>query len=296
MRITDTHVHLWDPRIRSYPWLQGRPELNAPRLAADLAGPANGPADETGSAAVAKIVLIEADCRPDQAPAEALWLQDQARLDPRIGAVVAAVRLEDDAGLPAALERLHAIPLVRGVRRNFQALAPGALTAPAMLAGARAVAAAGLVFDATVRCAQLPELEAFARQVPELTVVLDHLGKPPVAGGAVGPWARDLQRLASCSNVSVKISGLAPEANPAKPLQPQIRPFLAAALDVADPARLLLGSDWPVSTARTPLDTYASWWTLLLEDTLTVLSPPERAAVAEGNAERIYMKAGTAHE
>jgi hypothetical protein len=35
---------------------------------------------------------------------------------------------------------------------------------------------------------------------------------------------------------------------------------------------------------------------LLLEDTLCVLSTPERQAVAEGNAERIYMKAGTVDE
>lgn len=287
MPITDTHVHFWDPRILSYPWLQGHPELNVPRLCADLTeipGPHAFPVD--------KMVLVEADCRPEQALSEALWMQDQAARDPRIGAIVAAVRLEDETQLAAQLEALQRIPLVRGVRRSFQSLAPGALTTPAMLAGAKTVAAAGLVFDATIRCGQLPELAEFARRVPELTIVLDHLGKPPVASGAVVPWALDVQRVADCPNVAVKISGLSPEANPDKPLEEQIRPFLAAALEITDPDRLVLGSDWPVSTARSPQDTYQSWWTLLLEDTLCVLSAREREAVSAGNAERIYMKAG----
>lgn len=290
MRITDTHVHFWDPRILSYPWLRDRPELHIPRLAEDL-WPETGPAGPVG-----QMILVEADCRPDQAMAEARWMHDLACEDPRIGAVVAAVHLEDETQLAAELGQLQQMPLVRGVRRSFQSLEPGALTTPAMLAGARTVAAAGLVFDATVRSGQLPELADFARHVPELSIVLDHLGKPPVAAGAVAPWARNLERLLVCPNVSVKVSGLSPEAAPDKPLTEQIRPFLAAALDVADPARLMLGSDWPVSTARAPLDTYASWWTLLLEDTLCVLSTTERQAVAEGNAERIYMKAGTVDE
>ncbi|MBO0896208.1 amidohydrolase family protein [Arthrobacter sunyaminii] len=283
MRVTDTHVHFWDPRIIAYPWLQGIPALHKPRLPKHL----------NGASPVEKMVVIEADCSPEQAYEEALWLQAQAQLEPRIGAVVAAVQLENEARLPGELERLRALPLVRGVRRSFQSLPGGALTSPAMISGARKAAAAGLLFEATVRSGQLRELAEFARQVPELTIVLDHLGKPPVASGAVPEWAADLEQLAALPNIWIKISGLAPEARPGEPLVPQLRPFLAAAVGIADPQRLLLGSDWPVSTARNPQDTYSQWWSLLLEDTLSVLSTPDRDAAARGNAERLYMEAGT---
>lgn len=286
MRIADTHVHFWDPRALSYPWLKNLPDLLVPRLPADLDAAAAGP--------VERIVLVEAGCAPESALAEARWFSALAARDPRIGAVVAAVRLEDEAHCAADLEAVMQLPLVSGVRRNLQDLAPGEITAPAMVAGARAAAAAGLAFDATVRWEQLDELADFARQLPELTIVLDHLGKPPVAAGTVAPWAKALEQVAACPNVWVKISGLAAEADPGQPLDGQVRPFLAAALDVADPGRLLLGSDWPVSTARTPEDTYTRWWSLLLGETLAGLTEPEREAAAWGNAERIYMKAGTA--
>ena len=286
MRFIDTHVHFWDPRRFTYPWLQELPELHRPRLPEHLAADASG---------LDKVVVIEADCSPAQAGAEAAWLQELALLEPRIGAVVAAVRLEDEAQLSRDLQKLAALPLVRGVRRSFQALPAGALAAPAMVAGGQAVAAAGLLFEATVRCGQLRELAEFARQVPELTIVLDHLGKPPVASGVVPGWAADLEQLAALPNLWIKMSGLGPEARPGEPLEPQIRPFLAAAVDVADPQRLLLGSDWPVSTGRYAPGSYSRWWTLLLEDTLCVLSTPDRDAVLGTNAERIYMEAGTAH-
>lgn len=286
MRITDTHVHFWDPRALSYPWLKNLPDLLVPRLPADLDAATAGP--------VERIVLVEAGCTPDSALAEARWFSALAARNPHIGAVVAAVRLEDEAHGAADLEAVMQLPLVSGVRRNFQDLAAGEITAPAMVAGARATATAGLVFDATVRWEQLDELADFARQLPELTIVLDHLGKPPVAAGTVAPWAKALEQVAACPNVWVKMSGLAAEADPGQPLAGQVRPFLAAALDVADPGRLLLGSDWPVSTARTPEDTYTRWWSLLLGETLAGLTEPEREAAAWGNAERIYMKAGTA--
>lgn len=286
MRITDAHVHFWDPGTFSYPWLENHPGLHRPRLPADL--------DAATAPAVERIVLVEADCRPDQALAEARWLSSLASREPRIGAVVAAVRLEDEGNVAADLARLRELPLVRGIRRSFQDLPPGVPTSPAMLAGARTAAAAGFSFDATVRWEQLDELEKFARELPELTIVLDHLGKPPVADGTVAPWAKALEQLAACPNVWVKVSGLAAEADPARALEPQVRPFLAAALDVVDPGRLLLGSDWPVSTARAPEDTYTRWWSLLLGDTLAVLDVPDLEAAAWGNAERIYMEAGSA--
>lgn len=93
-------------------------------------------------------------------------------------------------------------------------------TVPHMLAdeayrdGIRAVGAAGLTFDAFVYFHQLPELAAMARALPEVPIVVDHLG----GFIGIGPYADDLDDvrrrwragltdLAACDNVVLKIGG-----------------------------------------------------------------------------------------
>ena len=90
-----------------------------------------------------------------------------------------------------------------------------------------------------------------AASVPELRIVLDHLGKP-VIGTAAAPlapdatWIRDLRALAAHEQVSIKLSGLPAEAGGSWSAA-QVTPFLDAAAEAFGPDRLLWGSDWPVS-------------------------------------------------
>jgi L-fuconolactonase len=55
-----------------------------------------------------------------------------------------------------------------------------------VLRGLQALAAAGLSFDIVTLPQQLPAAVTAARSVPELTMVLDHLGGPPVGSGQGG--------------------------------------------------------------------------------------------------------------
>lgn len=103
--------------------------------------------------------------------------------------------------------------------------------------------------------------------MPELTVVLDHLGKPPVAAGwgsaeAVA-WYAALRELAAEPRTVLKLSGLAPEARAGSAVLEQARPFLEAALESFGPGRCLAGSDWPVSSVHDPGLTYAGWFEFL---------------------------------
>jgi L-fuconolactonase len=87
---------------------------------------------------------------------------------------------------------------------------PGWLARPAVLAGLRAVAAAGLVFDLVVLPDQLPAAVTAARAVPGLSLVLDHLGNPPAGTGedaATGPWAAAIGALAGLPNVLLQAVG-----------------------------------------------------------------------------------------
>ncbi|MCT2223712.1 amidohydrolase family protein [Microbacterium paraoxydans] len=242
MRILDSHLHLWDPEALGYTWLEG-----------PLAGRFG--ADEFERARVERAtderaVFVQAETIEDDFLAEVRWVAGQAE---RLGVVgiVAGARLDRGTDTTVHLESLTAEPLVVGVRHLLQGEPDGVMLSSAFITGAREVAAHGWTFDACVRAAQLPDLARLSGAIPELRIVLDHLGKPEV-GTASAPrspsveWERDLAELARHPGVFCKVSGLPAEAGGDWSLA-QLEPFLDTAADVFGPERLMWGSDWPVS-------------------------------------------------
>jgi L-fuconolactonase len=61
--------------------------------------------------------------------------------------------------------------------------------------GVRALADYDLSFDLCVPHHQLREITTLVASAPDVSFVLDHLGKPPVVAGAHDPWKSDLARL-----------------------------------------------------------------------------------------------------
>jgi L-fuconolactonase len=96
--------------------------------------------------------------------------------------------------------------------------------------------------------------------------VLDHLGKPPVALGDDGTWARDLAALAALPQVRVKLSGIAPEGSADRPVREQARSWLVTALELFGPDRCMLGSDWPVSAISAPREAPGEWLEHVVSD------------------------------
>ena len=279
MRVVDGHLHLWDPEVLSYEWLEG-PLLRRFGPVELDAALAEAPAADYG------FVFVQAECVPEQSLAEVDWVASLAGRVPLRG-IVARAPLEDLAATDGLLAEFGGRPLVVGVRRLLQSEPDGFSAAPRFRASARAVAAAGLAFDAGVRWTQLPDVIELADAVPGLTIVLDHLGKPEV-GSAVAPapadgtpWAQALRDLALRPNVVCKLSGLPAESRGAW-TDAQVRPFLDTALDAFGPDRLLFGSDWPVSG---PYGRWADTVTAWLADRV---GDRDRAAVLAGNAERVY--------
>lgn len=278
----DAHLHLWDPALLDYGWLEGRLLRSFGPDELDEAV-AKAPDD------VAGFIFVQAECAAEQALAEVDWVTSLADRLPLRG-VVARVPLEDPDATEAHLAELARRPLVAGVRRLLQSEPDGFAARPGFRASARSVAAAGLAFDACVRWPQLPDVVALARDVPELTIVLDHLGKPPV-GSADAPapaagtvWAAHLHDLARLPNVVCKLSGL-PAESTGEWTDAQVRPFLDVALDAFGPERLLFGSDWPVSGP------YGRWADAVASWAADRLGADECAALLAGNAERVYRLA-----
>ena len=279
MRVVDGHLHLWNPEVLTYDWLEGPLLRSFGPEELDLALQ-DAPDDDFG------FVFVQAECAPEQSVAEVDWVASLAAHVPLRG-IVARAPLEDPAATDAHLEAFGTRPLVVGVRRLLQSEPDGFAAQPGFRHAARAVASAGLSFDACVRWTQLADVVELADAVPELTIVLDHLGKPPVgsaddAAPADGtPWAAELRRLARRHNVVCKLSGL-PAESEGEWTSAQLRPFLDVALDAFGPHRLLFGGDWPVSGPYGRwVDTVASW----LDDRVGARA---RDAVLAENAERVY--------
>lgn len=133
----------------------------------------------------------------------------------------------------------------------------------------------------------MPALVALLAKVSGLRVVLDHLGKPPVSGDADG-WERDLCDLAALPRVSVKLSGVAPEASPrGGTIRRQALPWLAVALDAFGAERCMVGSDWPVSAVSVGREAPGRWLAHVLDDVGASVS--ERDDLAWRTAAAFYQ-------
>lgn len=243
MRVIDSHLHLWDPEVLTYPWLGG--DLDARFAAEELLEEQLSGVEEEAA------IFVQADPIEAQALDEVLWVDSIAHAS-GVVAIVAGARLDRGEATAAHLEALAAHDRVIGVRHLLQGEAAGFARHPDFLAGARLVAQRGWTFDACVRSEQLSDVTALAAAVPELPIVLDHLGKPAI-GTADDPrrpsaeWLRDLSDLARHPQVFCKVSGLPAETGGVWSTA-QVAPFLDAALEAFGPERLMWGSDWPVSS------------------------------------------------
>ncbi|MFF5979684.1 amidohydrolase family protein [Streptomyces olindensis] len=275
MTVTDAHHHVWDLSVRDQDWITG-PEL-AP-LRRDFTLKDLEP--EARAAGVGRTVLVQTITVPEETP-EFLALADEHDL-------VAGVVGWTDLTRPDVadeLSRLRELPggrYLKGIRHQVQGEPdPEWLLRPDVHRGLAAVADAGLVYDLVVLPHQLPACVRAAAALPGLTFVLDHLGKPPVASGALEPWASRLRALAALPNTVGKLSGLATEADHASWSVEDLRPYADVALHAFGPGRLMYGSDWPVSTLAT---TYGD----MLDATRRLTDPHDHTQILETTAGRVY--------
>ena len=273
----DAHMHFWDPDRWHYPWLDEVAPLRRRYIPADV-DPA-GPYPDA-------VVFVEAGGGGGDPFAEVAW-GEQLAGPPAVAGIVAHAPLELGADVGPAVRRLAARPLVKGVRRNLQDEADGFALGQGFRAGVALLAEHGLVADLCIRERQLAEVTELVRATPEVTFVLDHLGKPGIRAGRWQPWADDLARLAAEPNVAVKLSGLTTEADPDAWTAEQITPYLEHALAVFGAQRCMFGGDWPVSTLAT---SYADWYAVVA-GVLAGRPAADRELVLGGVAARVYRLA-----
>lgn len=283
--VIDSHVHVWDPVRVHYPWLVDAPALDRRFDLRDVE-------QELDAAGVVAIVLVQA---ADHVEDTELMLEIAAS-DDRVAGVVGWVPLLDPAVAERSLDRWKDDPIV-GVRHLIHRDPdPGLLADRRIDDVLSMLAERNLTFDVCAESEQLLRLvPGLAERHPTLTLVIDHLAKPPIAASGWHPWARLLADAAEAANTVIKLSGLNTAAAP-RASTADYRPYVDYALDVFGPTRTMYGGDWPF--ALLAADSYTEIWRDL-RACLDRLSPAERHDVLAGTTNRVYrlsVGALTAHQ
>ena len=269
----DSHVHLWDLAVRDQAWIPAGSPIRRTFGVGDLRRALAGtPVDG--------MILVQASNDAGETTDLISW----AMREDIVRGVVGWADLRSP-GFAAALSALAATGQLLGLRH--QALAEpdpaGWLRSPSVRRGLATLQTAGLPFDLMIRPAHFPAALRTVREHPGLQFVLDHLGKPPVASGELEPWASGIRSLAAEPNVACKLSGLQTIAS-AGWTYAELAPYVDLALEAFGPARLIFGSDWPVSSQAASYSRVCE----VAQIACSGLSGPERAAVLAGNARAIY--------
>ncbi|MDE3177696.1 MAG: amidohydrolase family protein [Pseudomonadota bacterium] len=276
--IVDTHVHLLDQRRFSYGWAKGAPSLGRDWSVTDLARAARP--YEIGA-----LVFVEVDVDMPQYLDEAEWVDQLAASDPLMQGAVVCLPLERGAALEPEIARVAGLKTTRGVRRLIQNQPdPDFVLRPDFLAALKLLPNYGLSFDICIFHHQLSNTLEMVRRCPEVSFVLDHIGKPGIAAGLVEPWRGQIAELAQHGNVVCKLSGVTTEADHAAWTPAQLRPYIDHVVDCFGPDRILYGGDWPVSTLA---GDYLQWLTTL-EQATAHFNADERRKLFRDNALRVY--------
>jgi L-fuconolactonase len=270
----DAHQHFWDIGSGHYDWpTPSEGPIYRTFAPVDLE-PELAPARVSGTVLVQTVNTLE----------DTDSMLANADRHPWITAVVGWVPLADPAAAERELDaRPH--PRLRGIRHLIHHEPdPAWLTREDVGQGLGVLAQRGLTFDVVaVFPNHLCLVPLLADHHPDLTIVVDHLAKPPFRSGSWSRWQEELREAAARPNVVAKLSGLDTAAGDGwTPVE--VEPAVDAALEAFGPDRLMFGSDWPVCTLVSTYGEVVAAIDRLVES----LSETERQAVMGATAARIY--------
>jgi L-fuconolactonase len=180
--------------------------------------------------------------------------------------------------------------------------APGLLGDARFRKGAYVLASAGHSFEAWLYHPQLPELVDFAKAVPNLTIVLNHIGGLTRVGPyanqeqeVMAAWRDGIAAVAACPNVVIKLGGLGMprfgfeyhmRAKPvgSEELAHDLAPLLTYCIEQFGPERCMFESNFPVDKVSYSYNILFNAFKRLSAD----FSAPERAAMFHDTATRVY--------
>ncbi len=277
--IVDSHVHLWDEAHTPQPWMTAETEPIARPFGPDDLQPL---LDRNG---VDAVVLVQGACLDSDTD----YLCMEAARQPWIAAVTVWLQLDDSRRAGERLEELERRPKVRAVRHLIHDEAdPHWIMQATVLESLRLLEQAGMVLELPVVYPDhFDDVVRLADRFPDLVLVIDHLGKPPLASGDLGDWERRLRACAAAPNVYTKLSGLNTALGHADWMAADFVPAATVAVGAFGADRVMCGSDWPVALLNGDYDRV---WRAT-RDVVAAVAPGHEEALLGGTATRVYRLA-----
>ena len=178
----------------------------------------------------------------------------------------------------------------------------GVLSTPEFRAGAKFLARKELSLDTICCFPQLPEMVAFARAVPEVTIIMNHLGGLNRTGRFAGrddevmpAWRSGMAELAKCPNVVLKLGGhgmprfgfdwhLRDKPVGSEELAKDMAPLMSFCIEQFSPDRCMFESNFPVDKVSFSHPILYNAFKRFSQS----YSTSERAAMFHDTAVRIY--------
>jgi L-fuconolactonase len=178
----------------------------------------------------------------------------------------------------------------------------GQLASDQFRAGARVLARMGLSLEGWLYFPQLPELADFAKAVPDLPIILNHIGGLMRVGPyanqddeVLATWRRGLAAVAACPNVTIKLGGLGmprtgfdwhTRSTPigSEELAASMAPFMTYCIEQFGPNRCMFESNFPVDKVSYSYNVMYNAFKRLSKG----YAAAERAAMFHDTAARVY--------
>ncbi len=274
MRIVDAHQHFWQSKVSDI--LRLPPEMDL--LRRDYTPEDLKPLiDQVG---VQQTVLVQSYSSMENTR-DFLHI---AEAHPWVAAVVGWVDLTDP-GVGELLDSLRRHPKFKGVRHQWHDEPDaGWIVRDDVLRGLRELEARGIPFDLLPKEPNWQYIPRAAEAVPELPMVIDHIGKPGIAAGQFDDWAAVMARAARFPQIMCKLSGMVTEADWGRWKPADLKPYVERTLELFGVDRVMYGSDWPVCLLASSYSRVFD----ALQECLSGLSESERGMVLGENARRFY--------
>lgn len=279
MEFVDTHQHLIYRGSIGYSWTADIPDLKERNFRLE------DYRELTRGRGIGETIFMEVGVDDADYREEARFFAGLVGTDGLAG-VIASCRPETDVGFDAWLDEAKSLN-VNGFRRILHVVPDDVSQAETFRRNVRKIGKAGMTFDICVFARQHAITQELLKACPDQTFILDHCGNPDVAAGAFKPWAASMKTLAAFPNLSVKMSGIAVNCAPGTATLETIRPYAEKMIELFGPQRVVWGSDWPVVNLACGLPD----WIDISKAILSQYSIDEQAAIAGGNARRIYKLA-----